>query len=141
MLQKQTVTATYESGWRAATAARQQSLSGGSHVLPACTKEGGGACPGAVDQQQPQSQSPGTDRGHQERHEAVGLQEKVAGLCLPEEQQQHDQVNPQGRPAAARFPEVGPEGVAAATVVDAPAEVSGEWHIEEQHLKGKRSWE
>lgn len=59
----------------------------------------------------------------------------MAGLRLPEEQQQHDQVNRQGRPAAARFPEVGSEGVAAAAVVDAPAEVSGEGHVEEQHLK------
>lgn len=130
-----------QAGGAATTAARQRSLSGGSHALPTCTQEGGGACPGAVDQQQPQSQSPGTDGGHQEGHEAVGLQEEVAGLRLPEEQQQHDQVNPQRPPAAARLPEVGPEGVAAATVVDAPAEVSGEGHVEEQHLEGKRSGE
>lgn len=58
----------------------------------------------------------------------------MAGLRLPDEQQQHHQVNRQGRPAAARLPEVGAEGVAAAAVVDAPAEVSGEGHVEEQHL-------
>lgn len=62
----------------------------------------------------------------------------MAGLRLPDEQQQHHQVNHQGRPAAARFTEVGPEGVAAATVVDAPAEVSGEGHVEEQHLEEGR---
>lgn len=59
----------------------------------------------------------------------------MAGLCLPDEQQQHHQMNHQGRPAAALFTEVGSEGVAAATVVDAPAEVSGEGHVEEQHLE------
>lgn len=59
----------------------------------------------------------------------------MAGLRLPDEQQQHDQMNRQGRPEAACFPEVGSESVAAATVVDAPAEVSGEGHVEEQHLK------
>lgn len=62
----------------------------------------------------------------------------MAGLCLPDEQQQHHQMNQQGRPAAARFPEVGSEGVAAAAVVDAPAEVSGEGHVEEQHLQEAR---
>lgn len=59
----------------------------------------------------------------------------MAGLRLPDEQQQHDQMNRQGRPAAAWPPEVGSKGVATATVVDAPAEVSGEGHVEEQHLK------
>lgn len=59
----------------------------------------------------------------------------MAGLRLPDEQQQHHQMDHQGRPAAARLPEVGPEGVAAAAVVGAPAEVSGEGHVEEQHLE------
>lgn len=59
----------------------------------------------------------------------------MAGLRLPDEQEQHDQMNRQGRPAAARLPEVGSEGVAVATVVHAPAEVSGEGHVEEEHLR------
>lgn len=62
----------------------------------------------------------------------------MAGLCLPEQQQQHEQMDRQRPPAAARFPEVGSEGVATAPVVHAPAEVSGEGHVEEQHLKERQ---
>jgi len=55
---------------------------------------------------------------------------------LPGEQQQHEEVHRQGPPAAARPQEVGSEGVAAATVVEAPAEVTGEGHVEEEELAG-----
>ncbi|KAG7237989.1 hypothetical protein INR49_031343, partial [Caranx melampygus] len=66
-------------------------------------------------------------------HGAVGLQEKVAGVGLPGEQQQHEEVNRQSPPAAARPQEVGSEGVAAATVVEAPAEEpKGQQHTDVQ---------
>lgn len=55
-------------------------------------------------------------------------------MRLPSEQQQHDEVNRQSPPAAARPQEVGSEGVAPATVVEAPAKVRGEGHVEEQEL-------
>lgn len=54
MLQKQPVTATYESDGRAAVG-EQQLLSGGSHALPAVVKLRGGPRPGPVDQQQAQT--------------------------------------------------------------------------------------
>lgn len=111
-----------------------QLLSRGRHALTAVVNERGGACPGAVHQQQPERQRPRADRRQEEGRGAVGLQEEVAGVDLPGEQQQHDDVNRQSPPAAARPPEVGPEGVAAATVVEAPAEVRGEGHVEEQQL-------
>lgn len=56
-------------------------------------------------------------------------------MGLPGEQQQHEEVNRQSPPAAARPQEVGSEGVAAATVVEAPAEVRCEGHVEEQQLE------
>lgn len=56
-------------------------------------------------------------------------------MDLPSEQQQHEDVNRQSPPAAARPQEVGSEGVAAATVVEAPAEVRGEGHVEKQQLE------
>lgn len=55
-------------------------------------------------------------------------------MGLPGEQQQHEEMNCQSPPAAARPQEVGSEGVAAATVVKAPAEVRGQGHVEEQQL-------
>lgn len=59
-------------------------------------------------------------------------------MDLPGEQQQHDEVNGKSPQAAARPQEVGSEGVAAATVVEAPAEITGEGHVEEQQLAGRR---
>lgn len=55
-------------------------------------------------------------------------------MGLPGEEQQHEKVNRQSPPAAARPQEVGSEGVAAATVVEAPAQIRGEGHVEEQQL-------
>lgn len=60
-------------------------------------------------------------------------------MRLPGEQQQHEDVHRQGPPAAARPQEVGAEGVAAAALVEAPAQVAGEGHVEEQELWGRRS--
>lgn len=60
-------------------------------------------------------------------------------MGLPSEQQQHEEVDRQSPPAAARPQEVGSEGVAAATVVEAPAQIRGEGHVEEQELaEGER---
>lgn len=56
-------------------------------------------------------------------------------MDLPCEQEQHEDVKRQSSPAATRPQEVGSEGVAAATVVEAPAEVRGEGHVEEHHLQ------
>lgn len=42
----------------------------------------------------------------------------------------------QSQPAAAWLQEVGSEGVAVATVVEAPAQISGEGHVKEQELAG-----
>lgn len=55
-------------------------------------------------------------------------------MRLPSEQQQHEEVNRQSPPAAARPHEVGSEGVAAATVVEAPAQIAREGHVEEEEL-------
>lgn len=55
-------------------------------------------------------------------------------MRLPSEQQQHEEVNRQSPPAAARPHEVRSEGVAAATVVEAPAQIARERHVEEQEL-------
>lgn len=55
-------------------------------------------------------------------------------MGLPGEEQQHEQVNSQSPPAAARPQEVGAEGVATATVVEAPAEIRSEGHVEEEEL-------
>lgn len=55
-------------------------------------------------------------------------------MRLPSEQQQHEEVNRQRPPAAARPHEMGSEGVAAATVVEAPAQIAREGHVEEQEL-------
>lgn len=60
-------------------------------------------------------------------------------MDLPNEQQQHEEVKHQSLPAAARPQEVGSECVAAVTVVEAPAEVKGEGHVEEQQLKNSNS--
>lgn len=57
-------------------------------------------------------------------------------MRLPGEQQQHEEVHRQSPPAAARPREVGSEGVAAATVVEAPAQIACEGHVEEQELAG-----
>lgn len=57
-------------------------------------------------------------------------------MRLPGEQQQHEEVDRQGPPAAARPQEVGAEGVAAAALVEAPAQVGGEGHVEKQELVG-----
>lgn len=84
-------------------------------------------------QQQTEPQGPGADGGQDEGHGAVRLQEEVAGVELPQEQQQHERVQPQS-PAAARDQEVRTEGVTAATVVEAPAQVTGERHVEEEQL-------
>lgn len=45
----------------------------------------------------------------------------------------------QSPPAAAWPQEVGSEGVAAATVMEAPAEVTSEGHVEEYQLVGRAS--
>lgn len=55
-------------------------------------------------------------------------------MRLPSEQQQHEEVNRQSPPAAAWPQEVGSKGVATATVVEAPAQIRGEGHVEEQEL-------
>ncbi len=59
-------------------------------------------------------------------------------MGLPGEQQQHEEVDRQSPPAAARPQEVGSEGVAAATVVEAPAEIRGEGHVEEKQLEERK---
>ena len=59
-------------------------------------------------------------------------------MDLPGEQQQHEEVNCQSPPAAARPQEVGSEGAAMATVVEAPAEVRGEGHVEEKQLAERK---
>lgn len=59
-------------------------------------------------------------------------------MGLPGEQQQHEEVNNQSPAAAARPQEMGSEGVAAATVVKAPAQIRGEGHVEEQQLAGRK---
>lgn len=111
--------------------------SGGRGAPAVVTNERGGACPGAVDQQQAEQQGPGADGGQQKGHEAVGLQEEVAGVNLPGEQEQHEQVERQRPTAETRPLEVGPEGVATATVVQAPAQVRGEGHVEGEQLGGE----
>lgn len=59
-------------------------------------------------------------------------------MGLPGEQHQHEEVDHKSPPAAARPQEVGSEGVAAATVVEAPAEITGEGHVEEQQLAERK---
>lgn len=77
---------------------------------------------------------------HQKRQEAVGLQEEVAGVSLPGEQEQHEQVEHQRPTAETRTLEVGPEGVATVTVVEAPAQVRGEGHVEGKHLRSRQDF-
>ena len=59
-------------------------------------------------------------------------------MRLPGEQQQHEEVKRQSPPAAARPQEVRSEGVATATVVEAPAEIAGEGHVEEKQLAERK---
>lgn len=59
-------------------------------------------------------------------------------MGLPGEEEQHEQVNSQSPPAAARPQEVGSEGVATATVVEAPAEIRSEGHVEEEELAERK---
>lgn len=47
-------------------------------------------------------------------------------------------MNSQSPPAAARPQEVGSEGVATATVVEAPAEIRSEGHVEEEELAERK---
>lgn len=93
------------------------------------------ARPGAVHQQQAEAQRPRAHGRQEEGRGAVRLQEEVARVRLPGEQQQHEDVDRQGPPAAARPQEVGAEGVAAAALVEAPAQVGGEGHVEEEELR------
>lgn len=125
-------------GWRGlAEGGTVRLLSRRRDALAVVAEQRGGARPGAVHQQQAEAQSPRAHRGQEEGHGAVGLQEEVAGVRLPGEQQQHEEVDRQGPPAAARPQEVRAEGVAAAAVVQAPAQVGGEGHVEEQELRGE----
>lgn len=125
-------------GWKGvAEGGTVQLLSRRRDALAVVAEQRGGARPGTVHQQQAEAQSPRAYRGQEEGHGAVGLQEEVAGVRLPGEQQQHEEVDRQGPPAAARPQEVRAEGVAAATVVQAPAQVGGEGHVEEQELRGE----
>lgn len=59
-------------------------------------------------------------------------------MGLPGEEQQHEEVNSQSPPAAARPQEVGSESVATATVVEAPAEIRSEGHVEEDELAERK---
>lgn len=111
-----------------------QLLSRGRVALAVVAKQRGGACPGTVDQNQAERQSPRADGRQEEGRGAVGLQEEVAGVGLPAEQQQHEEVHRQSPTAAARPHQVGSQGVAVGTVVKAPAEVKGEGNVEEQQL-------
>lgn len=96
---------------------------------------GHGAGPSAVDQHQAQSQRPRAHGRQQEGQKAVRLQQEVARVRLPGQQQQHEQVHRQAPPAAARAQQQQrAEGVAAATQVEAPAQVQGERHVEEEQL-------
>lgn len=103
-------------------------------ALAVVAEQSGRARPGAVHQQQAEAQRPRAHGRQEEGHGAVRLQEEVAGVRLPGEQQQHEDVDRQGPPAAARPQEVRAEGVAAPAVVEAPAQVGGEGHVEEQQL-------
>lgn len=103
-------------------------------ALAVVAEQSGRARPGAVHQQQAEAQRPRAHGRQEEGHGAVRLQEEVAGVRLPGEQQQHEDVDRQGSPAAARPQEVRAEGVAAPAVVEAPAQVGGEGHVEEQQL-------
>lgn len=100
------------------------------------------ACPGVADQKQTEPEGPRPDGGQEEGHEAVGLQEEVAGVGLPGEEQQHEQVHRQQPPLTARPHQVGPEAaVVAVAVQQAPAEVRGEGDVEEEQLAGRQGAE
>lgn len=103
-------------------------------ALAVVAEQRGRARPGAVHQQQAQAQRPRAHGRQEEGHGAVRLQEEVARVRLPGEQQQHEDVDRQGPPAATRPQEVGAEGVAVAALVEAPAQVGGERHVEEEEL-------
>lgn len=105
-------------------------------ALAVVAEQSGRARPGAVHQQQAEAQRPRAHGRQEEGGGAVGLQQEVAGVRLPGEQQQHEDVERQGPPAAARPQEVRAEGVAAAAMVEAPAQVAGEGHVEEEELWG-----
>lgn len=113
-------------------------LSRGRVALAAAAKQRGGAHPGPVDQDHGERQGPHADGGQEEGRDAVGLQEEVAGVGLPGEQQQHEDVHRHGPAAAARPRQVGPQGVAVAAVVKAPTEVRGEGNVEEQQLPERK---
>lgn len=106
-----------------AQGATAQLLSRGRVSLAVVTKRRGGARPGAVDQNRGEPKRPQADGRQEEGRDAVGLQEEVAGVGLPGEQQQHAEMHRQSPAAASRPRKVGTEGVAVATVVQAPAEV------------------
>ena len=99
---------------------------------------GDGALPGTVDQQEAQQQCPGAHGRQEESQHAVGLQQEVAGVGLPQQQRQHAQVH-QHRPAPApRTAEVRAEGDATRAQVEAPAKVEVERDVEEGQLWGRR---
>ena len=79
-----------------------------------------------------QQQRPGEHGQQEERQHAVGFQQEVAGVGLPQEQRQHAQVH-QHRPAPApHTAEVQAEGVSMTAQVGAPAKVAVERDVEDQ---------
>ena len=107
--------------------------SGGQAGFAVAVEVGDGALPGTGDQQEAQQQ-----RRQEESQHAVGLQQEVAGVGLPQQQRQHAQVH-QHRPAPApRTAEVRAEGDATRAQVEAPAKVEVERDVEEGQLWGRR---
>lgn len=84
-----------------------------------------------------QQQRPGEHGQQEERQHAVGFQQEVAGVGLPQQQTQHAQVHQHQPVPATRMAEVRAEGVATTAQVEAQAKVEVERDVEEDQLWGR----
>ena len=89
------------------------------------------------DQQEAQQQRPGAHGPQEESQHAVGFQQEVAGVGLPQQQTQHAQVHQHQPVPVPRMAEVRAEGVAMTAQVEAPAKVEVERDVEEDQLWGR----
>lgn len=92
------------------------------------------SAPDPVHQQQSHEQGPCTDWRQEKCQWPIGLQQEEARIGLPDQKHQHAHVHRQSPPAGTWPAEMRADVGAATPVMNTPAEITRERHVEEEDL-------